>query len=180
MPAPDTSLGGQTAPEDVRSVVGVKDPTNTEEARAMLTVEETTVIDRPREEVYDVAVTTETRPTWSSNVLEIDAERPGHPEQGDRHAVTSKVAGKRFASTEEVTEVLPGERLAYRSEEGPFPYRVEFRFADEGDATRMTIFVESPGLGGLFGRLSDPLVVTMFSRDLRANLANLKTLVEHT
>lgn len=146
----------------------------------MLTVEETTVIDRPRREVYDVAVTTETRPTWISNVLEIDAERPGHPEEGDRHAVTSKVAGKRFTSTEQVTEVLPGERFAYRSEEGPFPYQVQFRFADEGDATRMTIHVESPGFGGLFGRLSDPLVVTMFSRDVRANLANLKTLVEHT
>jgi hypothetical protein len=74
----------------------------------MLTVEETTVIDRSwqggvrrRGGHRDPPDVDQQHPRIS------DAERPGLREDGDRNVVISKVAGRRFTSIKEVTEVQP-------------------------------------------------------------------------
>ncbi len=144
----------------------------------MLTMEESIVIHRPRKEVYEYAVAPDRQPEWLGNLIEYEAERDGPPEVGDRNRAVARMAGRSFTSTQEITEAVPGEKLAFRSDDGPFEYRFEWRFEDDGDGTRLTIHGEGPGFAGWFGRLSDPLVVKLFSRDMRSNLENLKALLE--
>jgi uncharacterized protein YndB with AHSA1/START domain len=145
----------------------------------MLSMQESIVIDQPRKRVWDYATDPARRTLWMTNVLEYEAEREGPPEPDDRARVVSKLAGRRIESADEVTEAVPGESYAFKSVDGPFDYAFTFRFEDADDGgTRLTIRGESPGLGGVFGKLGDPLVVRMFSRDVRANLENLKTLME--
>ncbi len=145
----------------------------------MLSMQESIVISRPRKEVWDYATDPASRTLWMTNVLEYEAERDGQPEPDDRARVVSKLAGRRIESAEKITEAIPGESYAFKSVEGPFDYAFTFRFEDADDGgTRLTIRGESPGLGGVFGKLSDPLVVRLFSRDVRGNLENLKTLIE--
>lgn len=145
----------------------------------MLSMEESIVIDGPRKEVWEQATDPASRPLWMTNVLEYEADREGRPEPGDRARVVSKVAGRRIESVDQVTEATPGESYAFEGVEGPFDYAFTWRFEDtDGGGTRLTIRGETPGLGGVFGKLGDPLVVRMFSRDVRGNLENLKTLIE--
>lgn len=145
----------------------------------MLSMQESIVIDRPRRQVWDYATDPTSRTLWMTNVIEYVAERDGQPEPGDRARVVTKLAGRRIESADRITEATPGESYAFESVEGPFDYAFTFRFedADEG-GTRLTIRGESPGFGGVFGKLGDPLVVRLFSRDVRGNLENLKTLIE--
>lgn len=145
----------------------------------MLSMQESIVIDRPRKQVWDYTTDPASRTLWMTNVLEYESERDGRPERGDRARVVSKLAGRRIESADQITESIPGETYAFESVDGPFDYAFTFRFEDADDGgTRLTIHGESPGFGGMFGKLSDPLVVRMFSRDVRGNLENLKTLIE--
>lgn len=146
----------------------------------MLTTEHSTIIDRPRKEVWDYATDPANKAVWMNNVLEQHASRAGQPEVGDRARVVSKVAGRRFTATQEVTRVLPGEAIAFESVEGPVTYTFAWSFEDVDRGTRFTIRGESPGFGGFFGKLSDPLVLRLFERDMRASLENLKTILEES
>lgn len=144
----------------------------------MLTVEESIVIDRPREEVWDFVTEPSNFPVWMSSVIEFEPEGTGELEVGDRARQVLKVAGRRIESVKEVTDRVPAERFSFGTAEGPFPDSVTFAFGDVEGGTRMRVRGETPGLGGVFGRLSEPLVTRMFRRDLRSGLENLKTLLE--
>jgi uncharacterized protein YndB with AHSA1/START domain len=146
----------------------------------MLSTEHSTIINRPRKEVWDYATDPANQPVWLTNVIEQHASRAGQPEVGDRARNVGKVAGRRVTSTQEVTRVLPGEAIAFKSIEGPFTYGFAWSFEDADDGTRFTIRGETPGFGGFFGKLTDPLVLRLFDRDMRASLENLKTILEET
>jgi uncharacterized protein YndB with AHSA1/START domain len=144
----------------------------------MLTTEHSVIIDRPRKEVWDYTTDPANQPEWLPNVIEHEAGRAGQPEVGDRARNVGKVAGRRFTSTQEVTDVVPGETFAFKGVEGPFPYAFRWSFEDVGGGTRFTVRGETPGFGGLFGKLTDRLVLRIFERDMRANLDNLKLILE--
>lgn len=46
------------------------------------------------------------------------------------------------------------------------------------DGTRLDWLTESDGFGGFFGKLTESVVVSLYSRDLRSNLERLKSLME--
>ena len=48
----------------------------------------------------------------------------------------------------------------------------------EGEGCRVTFEQEVDSLGSFFGKLADPIVTKMYSRDVRGNLENLKILLE--
>ncbi len=57
--------------------------------------------------------------------------------------------------------------------------RYEYHLTETEGGTQIELNVEAdPGLGGLFGKLADPLVAQMARRGLQADMANLKDLCE--
>ncbi|MGH2477034.1 MAG: SRPBCC family protein [Candidatus Limnocylindrales bacterium] len=75
-----------------------------------------------------------------------------------------------------LTEFLPGQRLAYRTTGGPFPFSGSFETGEGGGGTRITATFEATPTGAfaLVGPLFTRLVCRKFGRDLR----NLKRLME--
>jgi uncharacterized membrane protein len=144
----------------------------------MLTVEESIVINRPRKEVWDYFVDPGNFSAWQSNTIEFDADWDFDPRVGDRVRHVTKIAGRKVESVRELTEVIPGERISWTTVEGPFSSESTFAFDDTEDGVRFTILGATPGLKGFFGKLGEPVVVRMFSRDLRASLEHLQTLME--
>jgi carbon monoxide dehydrogenase subunit G len=65
--------------------------------------------------------------------------------------------------------------------EGNLHFTVTNTLEPEGDGTRVTWRVDAtPGLGGVFGRLADPLVEKAHARTVRGNLETLtEVLTEH-
>lgn len=85
------------------------------------------------------------------------------------HGVT-RVAGKKVKWSSEVTEFDQGKRVGIRSIDAPMDFQITWIYDSEGEGARVTFIQEVGSLGGFFGRLSDPLVVKMYSRDVRSNL----------
>ena len=68
-----------------------------------------------------------------------------------------------------------GPRLV--SEDATVPYSLEFTYEDEGDGTKITWHQEVESLKGVF-KFADPIVLKLYTRDVRSNLDKAKTLLE--
>jgi uncharacterized protein YndB with AHSA1/START domain len=146
----------------------------------MPVIEESIVIARPRQEVFDFFIDPDNIPLYSSNIVEyaMVAGEMDIPGRVDKGAV--RVAGRRFEFTSETLEVDPGRHTLHRSTDAKIPFTLDLRFDDVPGGTRITWHQETEEGGGLFGKLSDAIVVKMYSRDIRGNLENAKILLEES
>jgi uncharacterized membrane protein len=145
----------------------------------MPTIEESIEIARPCDEVFAYAADVENQTLYQSNLVDYEQETPEPREKGARDRGTAKVAGKKLHFTQEIAEWEPPHRVLMRSLDAPMSWELEMRFEELGPSrTRMTLHQEVGELGGFFGRLGDALVTKMYTRDVRANLENLKVLME--
>lgn len=143
----------------------------------MLTVEESVVIDRRRDEVFEFFTDPENVTTYSSNVVEYEHVSGESRTVGAKHRGTVKVVGKKLELTDEIVEFEDGKRMATRSEDATIPYTLSLSFVGDGESTTVTWQQEVESLKGLF-KFADPIVMKMYSHDVRSNLAKAKTLLE--
>jgi uncharacterized membrane protein len=141
-------------------------------------VEESVVINRPPEEVFDYVANPENLPEWSGLVQEVQKETQGPlTEEGARYITVAKFLGRRFETPFEVSVHEPPRRHTDRSVGGPFPQQYIHTFEEvEGGSTRLTQVTE--GEPGGFFRLAGPLLEMAGRRQFRADLETLKDLLE--
>jgi uncharacterized membrane protein len=140
----------------------------------MPVVEDNTYIARSPEEVFDYLSRPENLPLWDSSILQVEQIDPGPLARGTRWRGTTKIMGRRFDWTTEITDVQSPSRMDSRSIEGKLTFEVAYALQPERDGTRLTYRVEAAsGLGGAFGRFADPLVQNAQARSVRANLERL-------
>ena len=104
---------------------------------------------------------------------------PAGPFQADTTAKgVNRTAGRNFEWTAKMTEFEDGAVFGLEAVDAALPFRYAYRFEDVADGTRVTFRAEVSTLGGLFGKLAEPVVIRMYSHGVKANLANLKALLE--
>jgi uncharacterized protein YndB with AHSA1/START domain len=149
----------------------------------MAVVEESIVIPRPPQEVFDYVVDAEHLPSWDNSIVEAGWEGARTGGVGSRVRGVSKILGRRFPWVTEFTEYDAPRMVRYRSLEGPMRFTITELFEAEegGGSTRFTWRVDADaGLGGVFGRLADPFVERAQARTVRNNLETLaEILTEH-
>jgi ligand-binding SRPBCC domain-containing protein len=103
-------------------------------------VEESVVINRPPEEVFDYVANRENLPEWSAPIQEVQKETQGTlMEEGARFTTVAKFLGRRFETPFEVSFHEPPRRHTDRSTGGPFPQEFTHIFEEvEGGRTRLT------------------------------------------
>ena len=145
----------------------------------MPVIDETVVIARPAEEVFDFLALAEYLPRWDSSVLECVQVGSGPVTVGTRYRGASRIVGRRIEWTTEVTEFVPGVRVTSRSVEGPLTFTVSYEVSScpAGTTLRYRLAAES-GLGGAFGRAMEPIVQRAQTKVVRANLDKLVRLLE--
>jgi uncharacterized protein YndB with AHSA1/START domain len=140
-------------------------------------IEESVEIDRPPEEVFAYVADPEHLPEWSGIVQEVRKEGQGQPQEGDRFTTAAKFLGRRFETPMEVVAHEPPRRHSDRSTGGPFEQEYTFIVEEtEGGGTRLTQVAEGEPAG--FFRLVGPLLEMAGRRQFRADLENLKALLE--
>ncbi len=140
-------------------------------------VEESVEINRSVEEVYEYVANPENLPGWSSTVLEVHKEAQGELREGERFTTVAKFLGRRFETPMEVTAHEPPRRHSDRSTGGPFPQEYTLILEEtSGGGTHLTQVAE--GEPGGFFRLVGPLLEMAGRRQFRADLGNLKDLLE--
>ena len=143
-------------------------------------IEESIVIDRPRAEVFAYLADRRHDAEWMGSVVESEWLDDMAPlSVGRRGRMTLKVFGKRTETIDEVSEFVPGERVAHRTVKGTFLLNTACLTAAEGSGTRTTVTAEADSLlGGRLGRLADPLIARAMRRGFKADLRRLKGIVE--
>ena len=134
------------------------------------------VIDRPIEEVFGFATEPENEPLWQSTSLETEQTSVGSVGVGTTFRNTSKFLGRRIDSTYEVTENEPPRRQCLRITSGPIPGSGCYLFEPAEGGTRFTQTFEAE-IGGFF-KLAEPLVGRAIRRQMDADMATLKDLLE--
>ena len=143
----------------------------------MLTVDESIVINRPRSEVWDFMSDPENVPVYSSNVVEYELVSGERDEVGRICKGAVKVAGRRLELTDKLVEIETGRRGKLVSEDAPIPYTLELTYEDEGEGTKLSWHQDIGSLKGFF-KFADPIVLKLYTRDVRSNLEKAKTILE--
>ena len=116
-------------------------------------------------------------PVYSSNIVEYDVVSGGKHEVGRKCHGVVKVAGRRLEMTDELVEQEVGRHAKLVSEDATIPYTLTFDYEDEGDGTRVHWHQEVESLKGFF-KFADPIVLKLYTRDVRSNLEKAKTILE--
>jgi carbon monoxide dehydrogenase subunit G len=147
----------------------------------MPVIEESVFIARPPQEVFDFLVRSENIPVWDSSVIRAEQITEGPPGPGTKVRGTSKIMGRHFDWVAENIDFDPPRKTVARSVEGKMNFTITNSLEPEGNGTRLTFRIDADsGLGGIFGKLADPLVEKAQSRTVRANLETLaELLAEH-
>lgn len=144
----------------------------------MLTYEESIVIERPIDEVFQYMQDMEKEREWQPNLRRAYQEPPGEPEVGTRRRYVSEFMGKEVENVYEYTSYEVNRRVAYRSAgESAVESSGEVRWEPLGDRTRVTMRAEVE-LGGLFKFLPASLVSSVGRKELRESLERLKRILE--
>jgi len=141
----------------------------------MLKIETSIVINRSVEDVFAVLSEVENLPKWSSTFQEVTKTSKGPMGVGTSWTGVGKSLGKRIETKIEQTEYEPNQKSAQKSN-SPFPVHQQITFESVDGGTRVNARIEAEP-GGFF-KLAEPLVESTGKRQIEADLATLKDLME--
>lgn len=143
-------------------------------------IEESIFIPKPPQDVYDYITAPGSPPEWNTTIVEYHQDE-GPQAVGSRSEGTTKFLGRSVHYTTEVIECDPPHRIVHRSVQSPVQFTIAMDFKPQGDGTVFTSRLETEtGLGGVFGKLADPLVEKAYARAMHANMLTLvEILTEH-
>lgn len=140
-------------------------------------VTETVVVERPVAEVAEFAGDPSNAPTWYRRIRSAEWQTEPPISLGSRITFRARFLGKDLNYTYEVTEYTPGEQVAMRTSQGPFPMNTTYTWRPVGDrVTHMTL--RNHGEPSGFSRPAAPLIAFAMRRAMRQDLADLKRLLE--
>lgn len=137
----------------------------------------TAEIARPREEVAAFATDPENVTRWYQNIRSVEWQTSPPVQVGSRMAFVAQFLGRRLSYTYEVVELVPGERLVMRTQEGPFPMETTYTWQDApSGGTVMTL--RNRGVPSGFAKVAGAAMARAMRRANKKDLAQLKGILE--
>lgn len=144
----------------------------------MPVVEETVTVARPPHEVFDFLANFGNLSAYDAFVTTSGQIGDGPPGLGTQGRGTTRFMGQQFDWMVEFTEFEPPRRMVSRSIDGTRDLTATFTLEPNGGGTRVTERLETGAkMGGLLGKLPDPVVDRLLARSLRRNLKTLTRLL---
>jgi uncharacterized protein YndB with AHSA1/START domain len=141
----------------------------------MPSAQRSVVIHRPREEVFDFFTDPSNESRWRSHVKEVSADGPIGV--GSRiHQVVTGPGGRGISADIEVTAHEPPDHYAFKVVTGPVRPTGEFRFAGDGEATKVSFSLDAQ-LSGVKKLLMSGAVQKSMDGEMQA-LDRAKALLE--
>ncbi|MBO0979739.1 SRPBCC family protein [Microbacterium sp. SD291] len=136
-----------------------------------------TIIERPAEAVAAYAGDPGNAPEWYGNIRSVRWHGDPAVAVGARMDFEARFLGRTLAYTYEIVELVPGQRLAMQTTQGPFPMRTTYTWTPVGDgSTRMTL--QNSGSPSGFAKISAPLMEAAMRRATTRDLARIKEILE--
>ncbi|MCJ0904700.1 SRPBCC family protein [Rhodococcus sp. ARC_M6] len=146
----------------------------------MPVVEQSVVISRPVAEVWGYLTNADNWPNWENSMVECRQTTDGPLGVGTQWRGVTRILGKRIDWTSEFTEVDVPKVSTAKSVGGPINFTLSTKCEEVEQGTRVLYRLDTEsGLGGVFGRMADPLVAKIYGRSVQASLENLADLLDH-
>lgn len=137
----------------------------------------TIVIERPIAEVADYSGDPSNAPEWYRRIESVEWQTEPPITLGSLITFRAHFMGRELVYTYEITEFSPGEQVAMRTAQGPFPMNTTYTWRAVGDrVTHVTLRNHGDPTG--FSRLAAPLMAVSMRRAMNQDLAALKRLLE--
>ena len=133
-------------------------------------------IDRPPAEVFAFISNFENNPRWQSGMVAAKFTSEGPLAVDSTYVQISKFLGRRIESSFEVIEYEPNKMVKARTTASSFPIQFMRSVEPLGDGTRVKAVIEGEARG--FFKLAGPLLDPMVQRQIEADYANLKRILE--
>lgn len=131
----------------------------------------------PREQVAAFAADPSNVTAWYENIRSVEWQTTPPVEIGSRMAFVAHFLGRRLAYTYEVVELVPGERMVMRTQDGPFPMETTYSWQDDADG-RTLMTLRNRGVPAGFAKVTAPAMARAMRRANTKDLVRLKTLLE--
>ena len=142
----------------------------------MIKIEQTVVINRPVEEVFEFIANPENLSLWAGAVKESKLISEGPVGVGSTSTNVIELLGRRIESVNEVTEYELNSKIATKSTSGPMPVESKQTLKAVEGGTEVTNSAKLEG-AGVF-KLAEPIFARMVNRQVDMDFANLKDLLE--
>jgi uncharacterized membrane protein len=143
----------------------------------MITVEESVVIGRPVEDVFAYVSDQTNGPNWQRGLLEVRRTTDGPIGIGTRHTFVRTFMGRRMEGSNEYTSWDPNTLVAFKAISGGVGLEASYMVEPAGtDRAKLTSRLDMWPSGLL--RLVEPVMAAGLTRDVKANLAALKRVLE--
>lgn len=135
------------------------------------------VIERPVGAVAAYAADPTNAPEWYANIDTVEWKAAPSVTVGAQVGFVARFLGRRLDYTYEIVELIPGQRLVMRTQQGPFPMETVYSWSPVGDSsTRMTL--RNRGEPSGFARVTAGVMQRAMRRANTKDLRNLKRILE--
>lgn len=141
-------------------------------------IEHAVTIDRPIEEVFDVATCLRRCVVWRSAILASAKTSDGPMGVGTTFDQEVRLLGKTRTNTAVVTRYDPPRLFAYKHVSGMTAYEAQFIFAPENGGTRFTVRLEGEALPAWLRILPQSLLVRTVEDTIAREMESLKMMLE--
>jgi hypothetical protein len=135
------------------------------------------IINRPIEEVFDVATCLERCVVWRGPIVAAKKTSDGPVGVGTTYQHKVKFLGVAFEAAPVITGWEPPYRATFETRSRPLSYQATFTLEATEQGTKLTTAVQ-PELGGAFKHIPEKLVHKAITRQHRSDLESLKELME--
>jgi uncharacterized protein YndB with AHSA1/START domain len=142
----------------------------------MIKIEQSGVINRPIEEVFEYVTNPENIPIWMSHVLEVKKTSEGPVDVGTTMAQLFRFLGRKFQISRTATEYQPNRKYGAKDISGPGQVNFMATFESVSGGTKITYIGEIEPAGLL--NIAEPILARMLRRQAENNFATLKDLME--
>ena len=143
----------------------------------MRRVEASTSIDAPAESVFAFVADLDNLTTWQPGVLSAQQTSPGSVAVGTTARVLRELMGQRLTVDIEVTDYVPGRRLALASAAGGLSITAAMDLEPDGQATLARVATEIRA-GSAFLAPLEGMAARIAEDDMVAGLQRLKAAIE--
>lgn len=141
-------------------------------------IEESVVVSCPLGRAFDFATDPVNTSRFNRTVIESRRVDRGVLGAGSQVHCVARVAGHRLEYDYEIVEFQPPTRCVIATTASPIMFTVSMRFSAVNRDTIIDWTIDSERFGSFFGYLSESVVSSIYARDLRSTLAELKRLLE--
>jgi uncharacterized membrane protein len=143
----------------------------------MVDIETQIDIKKSIKEVSEYAMNPDHAPEWYVNIHSAEWNTPKPLKIGSQIAFKAKFLGRDLAYVYEIVEYLPGEKLAMKTANGPFPMETIYIFKSiDNGSTKMVL--RNRGIPSGFSKLFSPFMSSMMKRANMKDLKKIKRILE--